>query len=310
MDYAGPLEHRPLHIMFQSFQSLGPRQFGQNPHADLTRGISCRTKAFVYPFLPHSFLILATMASSRRVQFNGDDVAYIRFLEDRVLELEGILQSPSHQRGHARNSQSITNRANSRDTAGPSSNEVGDRSTKLQFIEFVPPRERASKAPNDTQKRRQSGLDILLEKVPSLSKWTSNKYNLSHRNLNVLKGLVANEKPPNDSKNPSQPIDIIPILLRFSNLTLNVGPEKGFLAKLARFREFIFMSLCAVALKLELVDDAASVYGVMQSFIGFDAREKHLLKLIRGVTWANQLISELSTTAWAPGCSYVLFSGW
>jgi hypothetical protein len=249
------------------------------------------------------------MPSSRRVQFNGDDVAYIRFLEDRVLELEGILQSPSHQRGHPRNSQSVTNRANSRDIAGPSSNEVGDRPTKLQFIEFVPLRKRAPKSPNGTQIRRQSGLDTLLGKIPSLSKWTSNEYDLSHRNLNVLKGLVVNDKPRHDSTNTSQPIDIIPILLRFSNLTLNAGPEKGFLAKLARFREFIFMSLCAVALKLELVDDAASVYGVMQSFIGSAAHEKHLLKLVRGVTWANQLISELSTTAWASGCSYVLFLG-
>lgn len=251
------------------------------------------------------------MPSSRRVQFNGDDAAYIKFLENKVLELEGILQRTPHQRGHPWNSQFITNQASSRDdTARPNSNEVGDRPTKLQFIEFVPSSESTPKSPNDTQLRRQSGLDILLSKIPSFPKWTSNEYDLSHRNINVLRGLVVNDNPRHDSKNTSQPIDIIPILLRFSNLTLHAGVEKAFLAKLSRFREFIFMSLCAVALKLELVDDAASVYGVMQSFIGSDAHEKHLLKLIRGVTWANQLISALSTTAWARGCSYVLFLGW
>lgn len=238
-------------------------------------------------------------------------MAYIRFLENKVLELEGILQTASHQRGHPYNSQFITNPASSRgDTARPSSNEVGDRPTKLQFIEFVPPRERTPKSPNDTQIRRQSGLDTLLSKIPSFSKWASNEYDLSLRNINVLKGLVVNDNLSHDSKNTTQPMDIIPILLRFSNLTLRAGLEKAFLAKLARFREFIFMSLCAVALKLDLVDDAATVYGVMQSFIGSDAHEKHLLKLIRGVTWANQLISALSTTAWGPGCSYVLFLGW
>lgn len=249
------------------------------------------------------------MPSSRRVQFNGDDVAYIRFLENKVLELEGILQSASRQQGHPRNSQFIINQESSQgDASGP--NKVGDRPTKLQFIEFVPPRERTPKSLNDTQIRRQSGLDILLGKIPSFSKWTSNEYDLSHRNINILKGLVVNDKPPYGSKNTSQPINIISILLQFSNLTLHAGLEKAFLAKLARFQEFIFMSLCAVALKLELGDDAASIYGVMQSFIGSDAHEKHLLKLIRGVTWASQLISALSTTAWAPGCSYVLFLGW
>ena len=67
--------------------------------------------------------------------------------------------------------------------------------------------------------------------------------------------------------------------------------------QLACFRNIIFVSLCAVALKL--VGDKDAVYTVMRKVLGSGADSKQLLKLVRGAKWANRLMSLLCETKWA-----------
>lgn len=246
------------------------------------------------------------MPSCRRFQFSGDDEAYIQFLERRVLELENNLRSPSQIEVSSQPARSTAADSAQTGKRGASSTKAGGGSANLQFVKFVLPQDRT---PNDTQIRRQSALDALLEKIPTLSKLRSAEYDLPRRNHDVLKGLGIIDYRIHEVPESTQNVDIISILHRFSNLVSNIGSEKAFLAKMACFRELVFMSLCAVALTLELENGTARVYDIMRSFIGSEVQEKYLRKLLRGTTWAHELISTLSTKDWAPGCSYVLFLG-
>jgi hypothetical protein len=85
------------------------------------------------------------------------------------------------------------------------------------------------------------------------------------------------------------------------------GPEGDFYRMLACFRELVFVSLCAVAMKV--ANNTASVYDVMRSYSGSKAKEKYLKKLIQGAIWANRTIFALSSLPWGSKCSSCFFIG-
>ena len=77
--------------------------------------------------------------------------------------------------------------------------------------------------------------------------------------------------------------------------------------KIAYFRELVFVSSCAVALRV--YDDKDHVYDVMRDFRGSNAQSKHLSKLVCGAKWANRAMSLLSQNKWASRSWNVIFAG-
>lgn len=84
------------------------------------------------------------------------------------------------------------------------------------------------------------------------------------------------------------------ILHEYGN-SMNTSNTTG--RQLKRFRELIFCSLCAVALRSAKSKD--EVYEAMRGVFGSDAHSKTFDALIRGAKWINHTISLLSYTKWA-----------
>lgn len=327
------------------------------------------------------------MSCSRRIQFEGDDAAYIRFLEERVFELEATLHRPPQQRaciatpqssrsqgdltsnqrenfeidGHNATCSSTSEMRNSSWGGGPrvdTSESRGDRDeadsqrTGLRIIEYNPQHnnksskqktgesaraqleilnsqtsqqishsldgidDQCSRSQSDVQRFRvQSEFGTFLDNLPlDLWKdWVSPVDEAQRRD--ILRGLVQDyafhatthgpsDKAPEASYTSSGPVDMIPILHQYGIFTMR---SSGLDRKLACFRELVFVSMCAVALRIS--GDRDRVYEVMRTFRGSDTGSKHLGKLICGAKWANRAISLLSQTKWASRSWEVIFAG-
>lgn len=261
-------------------------------------------------FLPQSKMVLP-----RRIQFEGDDAAYIHFLEARVSELEGLLHCQSRREAHPQTHRPPINREFSQTKRlRQHSDEAGNQAAGLRVIQHYPnhkssaPRKEACRG--ETRLRWQSSLDRFLAKIPDLGTWKSRDHESLAKTRRVLRILVQGDTSFQESSkvlSSSELITIIPILHQYRDFTMNTCYEGDFHRKLACFRELVFMSLCAVA--LEMVENAGSVYDVMRSYSGSKAQEKHLKKLVRGAIWANRSISALSKSDWGPECSEVVFVG-
>ncbi|KAJ5790820.1 uncharacterized protein N7518_007831 [Penicillium psychrosexuale] len=255
------------------------------------------------------------MEIHRRIQFEGNDTAYIRFLEAKVLELERILLSSLES--HSPAPQSIEAGGNQRPSSRQyHTNEPANQSRGFQVIEYDPTRiDRApTEKPSNSQTRLrwQSDLDSLLAKIPPLGHWRSNKQKFLEDGEITLRILshadTLSYQPPRFSQQTSSEIvGLVPILHQYCDFAMKTSPEGDFYRKLVCFRELVFMSFCAVTLKT--VGDAASVFEVMREYSGHDAQEKHLIKLTRGAIWANRSIFALSETQWRSDCSDIFLQG-
>ena len=267
------------------------------------------------------------MPTVRCFPFDGDDAAYIHFLERRVFELENLLCCPPHHRSCAQNEKSpLTDRSSRADrplvdrepTRSPYRRECSDQVTThsrdLQVIEFhpnhppIPPRKRTCR--RGTKLRWQSSLDNFLSKIPLLSKWGSGGQSpLEKRKISAL--VRGHAFPDEASEDPLQSVpteqDVLPILAKFGEFTTSTKPDGEFCRRLARFRELIFVSFCAVVLKTDI--NAAEVYEIMRNYSGSKAEDKHLQKLISGAKWANRTIFALSKTRWGSQSWEVFFVG-
>ena len=261
--------------------------------------------------------MLPIMAIQRQIEFEGNDTAYIRFLENKVLELENVLQTLPNQRIRPSVPQSVRAGSNPRSSRRQSStNERGNRPTVFQAIEYDPNHDdcypKRVKSRSQTRDRWQSDLNGLLAKVPPLDYWRSHKKELSEKSRITLEVLAQADislyqTPIVPPRTYSGPVDLVPILHQYCNFAMKTSPEGDFYCKLTCFRELVFMSFCAVALKV--ADNAASVFKVMREYSGSETQEKHLIKLTRGAIWANRSIFALSGTQWGSDCSDVFLLG-
>lgn len=257
------------------------------------------------------------MSFFRRIQFQGDDASYIRFLEAKILELESALCLPAQQQVCPQ----IGRPPISRDVSPPSRhlqtyNEAGDHPQHLKVIEYHPnpanPASGRKTLLGKAKLRWQSNLDDFLAKVPNFENRMYYRDDSVARNREILRVLVRgdvaiHETTESFSRKASKLEGIIPILHQYCDFTVNASPEGEFYRKLACFRELVFVSFCAVALKV--VSDTASVYEVMRSYTGSKAQGKHLIKLVRGAIWANRSIFALSKSPWGSKCSDCFFIG-
>ena len=248
------------------------------------------------------------MPRSRRIQFQGDDASYIRFLEARIFELESKLQS--NRRALNQGSQESTH-------PSEPSYEPCNQIRGLEVIECHPQLAHTVSEKKDsgdaTRLRWQSNLDDLLEDIPRPCDWAHLGHASQLKSTRILNTLIRgaatyHSKGKSVLERPSEEPSIITLLHHYRDLTIHASLEGEFLRRLACFRELVFVSLCAVALKVE--DDKAGVFEVMRSYIGSKAQEKHLMKQIRGAVWANSTIFALSKSAWGSKCSFCFFLGW
>lgn len=286
------------------------------------------------------------MACERRVQFEGDDASYIRFLEARVLELENIIQQSLPQRAHLRRtlfptSHGDSSRANS--TCGAvynctrqgisepedSAQRRQDDGTRQAFasrsehqdiqqhddargctfkvIEYNPSRD----ANFCLKNRKQGGqsqsaerqLQVLSEftcfirDLPKSNAWKEWVSVDDSQRVSLIRGLVEGFAPT----------EVLKVLPRKSPMSteLAILHEYGNSMKtssttdrqLTCFRELIFCSLCAVALRSAKNKD--DVYEAMRGVFGSDAYSKKFKALVRGAKWVNHIISLLLHTKWA-----------
>ncbi|OQE66664.1 hypothetical protein PENNAL_c0182G09341 [Penicillium nalgiovense] len=301
------------------------------------------------------------MPCSRRFGFEGDDAAYIWYLEDRIFELETSLHRLSRQDARIETLHPLRGQDNfvsnrGKDFAGARYHRSGDSGTfdgqgrgdrtqpeleaspsrgdedhnheaedadndrtGLKIIEYNPlskDSKRAGPSLNQgggQQLRVKSEFTSFLTDLPSLKDWTS-PIDEARRKI-ILRELVrdcrsaastcisSNDQSEAQSCTSAEPVNIIPILHQYAHFTAR---DSSLDRKIAYFRELVFVSSCAVALRIHKEKD--QVYEVMRAFRGSNAQSKHLSKLVCGAKWANRAISLLSQTKWASRSWSVIFA--
>ncbi|CAG8019454.1 unnamed protein product [Penicillium nalgiovense] len=301
------------------------------------------------------------MPCSRRFGFEGDDAAYIWYLEDRIFELETSLHRLSRQDARIETLHPLRGQDNfvsnrGKDFAGARYHRSGDSGTfdgqgrgdrtqpeleaspsrgdedhnheaedadndrtGLKIIEYNPlskDSKRAGPSLNQgggQQLRVKSEFASFLADLPSLKDWTS-PIDEARRKI-ILRELVrdcrsaastcisSNDQSEAQSCTSAEPVNIIPILHQYAHFTAR---DSSLDRKIAYFRELVFVSSCAVALRIHKEKD--QVYEVMRAFRGSNAQSKHLSKLVCGAKWANRAISLLSQTKWASRSWSVIFA--
>jgi hypothetical protein len=285
------------------------------------------------------------MTCERRIQFEGNDGAYIRFLEARIFELESTLERSLPQTSHIRSSHYPENHGDSsrvdnmcrvtnnsrRQTSSESENSAhGDldggtrlafarrgghqgsqdyndaRGNSLEIIEYNPSRDTnlhlKKRKENARSQSAQGRLQMLsnftsfISDLPESKTWKEWVSVSDFERETILRGLVQGFAPseglkilPSRTSKSTQ----ISILRDYGN---SMKTSRTTNKQLACFRELIFCSLCAVALRsAESKDD---VYETMREVLGSDAYSKRFEALVRGAKWVNHAISLLSHTGW------------
>ncbi|KAJ5974757.1 hypothetical protein N7481_008464 [Penicillium waksmanii] len=275
------------------------------------------------------------MAIARRIPFNGDDNAYIRFLEIRVFELENALRvPPDNNRCYGMPPQPsalpqtdkspqvtqlsctdrpiITHRPSRPLCQREGSNQINTEAESFQVIEFHPidtlnrPRKRICR--RGPKLRWQTEMDNFLSKIPLLSKWAHHQPSLKDKVPEFVQGRTFSVKLSGDPSQVSlSEVSVLPNLAKFCDFAVSTNPNGGFYRKVACFRELVFVSFCNVVLKMG--HDEADVHKIMRNYSGSKADEKHLRKLIAGAKWANRAIFALSKTCWGSKSWEVFFAG-
>lgn len=300
------------------------------------------------PYADFSSCLIFTTNMTRRIPFQGDDSAYILFLETRVLELEDSIHHQSQQDAYTEGSSAsqadLSEVRDQHEAFEPSChntsqiqptseirNHDGDTQLVLEgpdeqrhadsaggdfptfkIIEFNPNADlnadkgdKCAQAQGRKQQlRKLSIFSEFLDNLPqsdSWKDWTSalDKLKCKGTLLALIQdssspasSFTSLETPQSSPNVPSKPANIS-ILSEYADFMISFGVMNR---QLACFREFIFVSLCAVA--LEIFENKDEVYEVMRKILGSKAFSKQLLKLVRGAKWANSLISLLSKTKW------------
>lgn len=285
------------------------------------------------------------MACERRIQFEGDDASYIRFLEARVLELEDTIQQSLPQSARIQRivspvSHGDSNHSNSMCGTGynctrrringleNSAQRRQDGGTRLAFasrgkdqdtqehgnpcasifevIEYNPPRDTNPRSKNRKRGARSQSTDrqhqVLSEftrfmcdlpKTEVWKKWVS--VNDCQRG-ELVRGLVEGFAPTNVFNALPRKLPMSTELAILHDYGNSMKTSTATIQQLKHFRELIFCSLCAVALRSAQSND--DVYKAMREVFGSDASSKTLETLVRGAKWVNHTISLLTHTKW------------
>ncbi|CAI7647787.1 unnamed protein product [Penicillium discolor] len=280
------------------------------------------------------------MDRNRLVQCQGDNLAYIKHLELRILELESACssrspESPGSQQqisGQCRPCEVCRNLNLYQDIGGSqgisvdsirlasegchdnqSSQHNRPPESTFAFIRYEPSVTTASSTMTNTmtksaQKKRNrlSSFISSIGNLPESSHWKSWASMSETERKMIIFSLVSGLTFPN-VENPissEQPAPIS-ILLEYG-ISMEPAEMKYASVKSAAkrpfacFQELIFCSLCAVALE---VTPKENVFQAMQSVFRSDADSKSLRARIRGAKWANRAIYLLSRTNWG-SCSW------
>lgn len=294
------------------------------------------------------------MTQVRRIQFEGDDTAYIQFLEARVLELERIVRHSSQPETYNETIYSLRNRPGSNGVSsqheffelanrnqgqihGVSENRSRGRNMQhasgnreqrrrdpdrthgdcatLKIIEYSPKHniKHAGLDPGGTDKcvlsqSKEQQLKVLskfstfLDDLPQSQvwkDWVSALHGSQRRKFlqALVQDCVSGASSFVSLDPPSSKSTEISILLEYGNSMMANGMINR---QLACFRELIFISLCAVALRV--TENKDSVYEIMRKVLGSNAYSRQFEKLVRGAKWANSIISLLSQTKWEYSC--------
>lgn len=284
------------------------------------------------------------MACARRFSFEGDDAAYIRFLEDRVHELESTLQTSISReaqvqrmdlpQSHSAKSQvnnicegtsdcrtqSVrgsenavpgclgdgTRLANARQAEGQDTQPSDDaRGATFEIIEFNPFRDpklhlnkgKPEARSQTAKKQRQllSQFTRFIRDLPKSEVWLEWVSVSDSERQRIIHHLIQGFAPTGLKASPPGILSTeLAILAEYGN---SMAKSSTTPRQFTCFRELIFCSLCAVALRS--VENKEEVYETMRKVFGSDAGTKTFEALIRGAKWINHAICLLSRTGWA-----------
>ncbi|SPB49721.1 unnamed protein product [Aspergillus niger] len=182
------------------------------------------------------------------------------------------------------------------------------RGSTFKVIEYNPPCDETSRPKNrerggaqsqsaERQHQALSEFKRLICDLPRTETWKEWISVADPKREEFVRGLVEGFAPP----------DVLSALPRKSPMSTELAllHEYGNSVKVScatgrqwkNFRELIFCSLCAVALRSTRSND--DVYEAMRNVFGSDAKTKSLEALVRGAKWVNRTISLLTNTEWA-----------
>ncbi|KAI9726529.1 MAG: hypothetical protein M1834_009016 [Cirrosporium novae-zelandiae] len=272
------------------------------------------------------------MVRERFYQFSGTDAEYILFLEKKLREAERSLHQQKDSqsatlstrtlfaRSPLRPSQSTQNTLHqiSQENGPPLSLSsepglhspplspcLGDRRDKtrneLRLVPYVPS---GSVRHHHHQKLRwQQDMDKFLLEIPDMSRWVSKRKEMKLAsvvdNQNAIGILLMSSVNMYDlPADSTKRVDLLEIANGYASFTKRTQEQGRLVTKLGLFQKLIFVSLCAVLVKIGISQEAVNL--VMHVCIS-NSETKNLDRLRRGGIWVNQCISELSKTYWKGG---------
>ncbi|KFY99052.1 hypothetical protein V498_01026 [Pseudogymnoascus sp. VKM F-4517 (FW-2822)] len=271
------------------------------------------------------------MTSRTRIdQFDGTDSEYIAYLESKVLQLSIIRCSPPpRSKAHRLTTnhspppsppsevrELTTNRSPpkfSRSEVGGDEaidSSEGDEvlSDTLEIILYNPSQDCLSHNPAKKRQRIQTRweheMDGMLSDIPNAKDWSPKRKSVglasSAKILVALDVIIHGRGPQMDLNTGQTDLSVVcydrsnavlQLLNTFAITTAALQIETTFTRQIYRFRVFVFVSLCCVALhhgvEKKFVEEA------MQRCVS-DSCGKNLTRLRNGALWVNQMMSTLA----------------
>ena len=283
--------------------------------------------------------------TSRLIHFDGNDAAYIQFLEAQVFELKQALRSEAPIRvprfssnrdldgdsnrqeafRHTDDSNPIDNAPEIRrnrthsllEARGDERHSAEDSSSEcetLKVIEYDPTHNQTPTiSEQERQKENLSRFASFLDDLPRSRTWLGSTP--ADERVLILRGLLAGYSWDLSCRASSLARKDISTLRSNSveasivwKYATSITTKNTTNRQAACAKDLIFVSLCAVALRNNEHADKDTIYSSMRRVLRSDAQISQLQKLIRGARWANRAIS-LLTSSWKARAWDILFSG-
>jgi hypothetical protein len=276
--------------------------------------------------------------SSRQIDFDGDDAAYIRYLETLIFELQqalpadlrakiaviprgpqpGALDVPyTRQFNNVSEAQADKRKAPRKETRVQrqlSVESANDDDQTFHVIEYTPAIHRNEEDEHRPRAKQDQSKDLsklspLLKALSELRAGSNGDFTSDDR-ITCLHGLwegyikampCLSEAPGVSNSSPINMEDSI--LSDYAQSMINSFTSTK---KISCIQELIFVSLCAVSLRNNGTAEKEKIYTTMRTVLGTKAGTPQLQKLIRGAKWANHAVS-LLTASWKTRSWDVLF---
>ncbi|OBT59274.1 hypothetical protein VE04_00369 [Pseudogymnoascus sp. 24MN13] len=269
------------------------------------------------------------MTSRTRIdQFDGTDSEYIAYLESKVLQLSIIrCPPPPHSKAH----QLTTNHSpppsppsevreltTNRSSPSLSRSEVRDEAIDgsdgdevlfdtLEIILYNPSQDSShnpAKKRQRIQTRWEHEMDGMLSDIPKSKDWSPKRESVglasSAKILVALDVIIHGRGPQMDLNTGQTDLSVVcydrsnailQLLNTFAITTAALQIETTFTRQTYRFRVFVFVSLCCVALHHGV--EKRFVEEAMQKCVS-DSCGKNLTRLRNGALWVNRMMSTLA----------------